>query len=255
MNHDDIAPLLGAYALDAVDDDERALVEDHLAECARCRAEVQEHREVATLLAHGGRDAPEGLWQRIAESLEEAPPGLRLVPGPPPLAAPAAAAASVPITPARRRPVRLVAAALAAAAVVLVALLGVQVRQQDQRIDELQVALRDPLSPAFSDALADPSSSIIELTSADGETVLRGAVTDDGRGYLRADGLPALDDGRTYQLWGDAGGELVSLGVLGAHPGIVSFGAASYDTFAITAEAVPGVVVSAQTPVVAGHAA
>jgi hypothetical protein len=250
MSHEEIAPLLGAYALDAVDDDERALVEAHLAECARCRAEVQEHREVATFLAHGGSDAPEGLWQRIAESLEEAPPGLRLVPGPPgPAGSP-----PVPVTAARRRPVRALAAALAAAAVVVVALLGLQVRQQDQRIDELQVALSDPLSPAFSEALADPSSQVIELTSADGETVLRGVVADDGTGYLRADALPTLDRDRTYQLWGDAGGQLVSLGVLGAHPRTVTFAAASYDAFAITEEAAPGVVVSGQPPVVAGHA-
>ena len=57
MTHDEIQDLLGAYALDAVDDDVRALVEEHIADCARCRAEVQEHREVATLLAHiGHRD-------------------------------------------------------------------------------------------------------------------------------------------------------------------------------------------------------
>src|SRR3546814_17505894 len=80
MTHDEVQDLLGAYALDAVDDDERALVEDHLAECPRCRAEVHDHREVAALLAHGGQDAPEGIWDRIVGSLEEAPPALRLAP-------------------------------------------------------------------------------------------------------------------------------------------------------------------------------
>ena len=63
---DDIEELLGAYALDAVDDDERRLVEAYLATNPRARAEVDQHREVATLLAFGGADAPEGLWDRIA---------------------------------------------------------------------------------------------------------------------------------------------------------------------------------------------
>ncbi|MPY95836.1 MAG: hypothetical protein GEV08_23115, partial [Acidimicrobiia bacterium] len=79
----EIIDLLGAFALDAVDDDERAIVEEHLAVCARCRAEVAEHREVASLLAHGGGPAPEGLWPRIADSLAAPPPELRLAPVPP----------------------------------------------------------------------------------------------------------------------------------------------------------------------------
>ena len=71
MTHDEISGLLGAYALDAVEGDERAAVEEHLLSCARCRAEVAEHREVAALLAHGGADAPDGLWDRIAGNLDD----------------------------------------------------------------------------------------------------------------------------------------------------------------------------------------
>ena len=74
----EIEELIGAYALDAVDDDERAVVEQHLAVCARCRAELIEHREVAALLAYDGNPAPADLWDRIAESLDEPPPALRL---------------------------------------------------------------------------------------------------------------------------------------------------------------------------------
>ncbi|MEA3055576.1 MAG: hypothetical protein QOD30_1008, partial [Actinomycetota bacterium] len=51
-SHDEIQELLGAYALDAVDPDERSDVEDHLRDCARCRAEVAEHRDTAAFLAH-----------------------------------------------------------------------------------------------------------------------------------------------------------------------------------------------------------
>jgi anti-sigma factor RsiW len=73
-----IEELIGAYALDAVDDDEREVVEQHLAVCARCRAELAEHREVAALLAYDGKPAPSDVWDRIVSSLEEPPPALRL---------------------------------------------------------------------------------------------------------------------------------------------------------------------------------
>lgn len=243
MNHDEIADLLGVYALDAVDADERTIVERHLVDCARCRAEVQDHRETAALLAHSGGDAPEGLWQRIADSLEEPPPSLRLAPVDP-------AEAKRP----RRQIPRTLVVALAAA-VVIVAVLGVQVRQQDDRIDQLQVALEDPLVPAFQAAVGDPSSQVFELASADGHIELRGAITADGVGYLRASALPRLGTDRTYQLWGAAGDQLISLGVMGSRPEIISFTAAPYTTFAVTEEEAPGVVVSTNQPVVAGSIA
>ena len=43
----DIHALSGAYAVDALDDIERARFERHLAECADCRAEVASLREAA----------------------------------------------------------------------------------------------------------------------------------------------------------------------------------------------------------------
>src|SRR4051794_22236213 len=79
MSHEEVAEMLGAFALDAVDPDERVLVEDHLADCARCRAEYEGYREVTGLLAAGGA-APEGAWDRIAGSLHEPPPPLALKP-------------------------------------------------------------------------------------------------------------------------------------------------------------------------------
>ncbi|MXG91233.1 anti-sigma factor [Nocardioides flavescens] len=47
----DIHALSGAYAVDALDDDERSEFERHLAECPACQAEVASLREAATLLA------------------------------------------------------------------------------------------------------------------------------------------------------------------------------------------------------------
>ncbi len=61
----DIDGLLGAYALDAVSPEEAKRVEDYIAINPKAAAEVREHREVATMLAFTGMDAPEGLWSLI----------------------------------------------------------------------------------------------------------------------------------------------------------------------------------------------
>ena len=70
MTHDEIAELLGAYALDAVEADEAELIAAHLAECPRCAAEVAEHWEVTGLIANAGVDAPPEIWDRIAARID-----------------------------------------------------------------------------------------------------------------------------------------------------------------------------------------
>ena len=57
MTHDEIEEMLGVYALDALDADERQEIDDHLASCPRCRAELAAHREVAALLGNPVGDA------------------------------------------------------------------------------------------------------------------------------------------------------------------------------------------------------
>jgi voltage-gated potassium channel Kch len=78
-------------------------------------------------------------------------------------------------------------------------------------------------------------------------------VTRDGSGYLGAASLPPLDAGRTYQLWGKVGDELVSLAVLGADPDVVPFRADGVTLLAVTAERAGGVVRSDRDPVVSGQ--
>ncbi len=68
--------------------------------------------------------------------------------------------------------------------------------------------------------------------------------------------LPALEEGRTYQLWGVSGDLIISLGVLGPDPDVWVFEAGgTVDALALTDEAFPGVVVSEQPAVVAGELA
>ena len=59
----DVHTLVGAYVLDALDQTEAALVEDHLAACPACSDEVVELRTVTSALAADAAAAPPA-WLR-----------------------------------------------------------------------------------------------------------------------------------------------------------------------------------------------
>ena len=150
-SHEELQELLGAYALDAVDADERGRIEDHLQGCARCRAEVEQHREVAAQLAYTGADAPEGLWRRIAAQLDTGPPAGEL-------------AAILPLTP-RRRPVVAVAGAAAVVAVA-VGVLAWQVHRADDQVAGLRrTVAAGSVAQAAAAELADPAARVAVLSS------------------------------------------------------------------------------------------
>ena len=54
----DIHGLVGAYAVDAIDEQERSAFELHLAECPECQAEVASLREAAAQLSLMTQTAP-----------------------------------------------------------------------------------------------------------------------------------------------------------------------------------------------------
>jgi hypothetical protein len=74
MNDDDLEDLLGAYALDAVSEEERAQVEAYLVRSPSARAEVQRHHEVAAVIAASPGEAPAPLWLRIEALLDDRSP-------------------------------------------------------------------------------------------------------------------------------------------------------------------------------------
>jgi hypothetical protein len=242
LSHGEAEELLGAYALDAVDLAEREAVDHHLQECPRCRAEVADHRTVASFLGSAGGRAPDGLWDRIAGSLDEPPPELRLAP-------------VVPLKERRSLSLR-VGAATAAVAAGVIAFLGAQVVHLNDQVDHLAAPERPDtaLLAAATHALADPQAQRVALRSSDGRLSAEAALLADGTGFLVADGLPALSADRTYQLWALAGGQKISAGVLGARPRVVAFRYASSDLagFAVTAERAGGVVSTENVPVVLG---
>lgn len=247
MSHLQVAELLGAYALDAVEGDEREAVELHLRECRACQIEVAEHRDTISFLGPAPLRAPDGLWDRIAGSLEESPPPLEMPP-----------VAPLSAERARRRSTggrwKIGVAAAAAAVVAVIGSLSYRVVDDVRRIDRMEAeAPAGRLDAAISAARDDPSARQVEMRTGDGRLAAEAFVLADGTGYLVPTDLPAIGPERTYQLWAVVGPSKISVGVLGPAPGRSAFKAAGdVSALAITEEPAGGVVVTDQAPVGVG---
>jgi hypothetical protein len=214
VTHDELQSLLGVYALDAVEPDESALVEAHLAECARCRAEVAAHREAAARLGNVGGDAPAGVWDRIADQL-----AFESSRSPEPALPPNV----IPLPSRRPLPLALLAS-LAAVAVALIGLLGVSTIRLQHQVDDLRSAVSaGGLQQAAAAAVLDPNRVTAQLVSADGSLSADVVILPSGSAYLVSTNLPALETSSEYQLWGLDNGQAVSLGLLGNAPRLAAF--------------------------------
>lgn len=235
--HDELKEMLGVYALDALDADERRQLETHLSTCRACRAELGEHLETLAAFTDDDDELPHGVWERISTSLEEQPPTRALVP-----------------RPARRwMPTRL-GLALGAAAIIVFALMGFRLVQQERRLDSLSAAVgQQGIDNLVKAAESDPRAMMVSLQSPDKSTFARVVLLPDGSAYLTAHNLQKLSSDETYQLWALRGDERISLGVLGMDPKVSAFRTvAGASGFAITVERAGGVSVTTNEPVVFG---
>jgi hypothetical protein len=182
----DVHTLAGPYALDAVDDIERAEFARHLAQCPACAVEVAELRATASRLADVVASAP--------------PPGLR-----------AAVLAEIRHTrqvgPWRRdsaRPAGQVRwrrlAAVAAVAAVVAAGAGVTTYAvQEQRVRHAHAEAAEVNRIA---AVLAASDARVRAALVTGGGQVRVVVSDAmNEGVAILDGLPAPGAGHTYQLW------------------------------------------------------
>ena len=239
MTPDDrLDELLGAYALDAVDDIDRRRVEAYLADHPEARAEVWQMRQAASMLAHAGNPAPDGVWDRIADTLEARPPRPD---GRLPVAQPAA--------PSRRR----LAAGAGGRSRARRRACRSRDRPRPRRRDEPSRSVEQ----AYEAARDDPDGRLVSLASEDGTLSAEAVVQPDGVGFLSAGTLPELPATETYQLWGVYGdGDVISLGVVGNRPAIEPFAAeGDLDALVITREAAGGVVASTSGALLVGEVA
>ena len=181
----DVHKLTGAYALDALDDLERARFEQHLAECEDCRAEVAELRETAALLAETTAvEPPASLRDSVLAGITQ----IRPLPPEVPRTTDAGTAAEQP-TGRRAWMPFLVAAALA-----IFVGLGAMMTQpwQSDEVPRLTAAEQVIGAP-------DAQEVFLDLGEAGRATVVRSKAED--RAVIRTEDMVSAPAGKVYELW------------------------------------------------------
>jgi anti-sigma-K factor RskA len=174
---DHLHDLVAAYALDAVDDDERMAFERHLETCERCRTELAGLRDTAASLAYapGAMSPPPALRERILAAARDERPNV------------------VPLHR-RSRTTWALGAATAIAAGIAIAL-GIWNISLSNSLDDERSA-----SKATEDALVvvgDTRAVQHDLSGASGRLV----VASSGKAALVICGLRKAPAGKTYQAW------------------------------------------------------
>ena len=174
MNHSEIRHILPAYAIGAVDPEDQAIVETHVAQCADCRAELATYRALADdlLYAIPPYEAPQKIEKRLQQVVH---------------------------SPQRAQPAgrRQWARSLALAAAVLIFLLSNAFWAYQTR--------------TLSEELRVQATALAVLAEAP-KVTLRGDAAPEARGvlYLRPEAnvallriynLPPLPPDRAYQVW------------------------------------------------------
>ncbi|MFJ4471461.1 anti-sigma factor domain-containing protein [Streptomyces sp. NPDC089424] len=195
----DLHGLAAPYALDALEPDERARFEKHLASCERCAREVRELSEDAVRLAWStAAPAPAALRERVLAAVRttpQEPPRAREAVLPPHVwgAQPPPARARAP----RTRPLFVpFATATAAAALVVAALFAVQANRTGE-----QLAAERDRSREIAHVLAAPDARAATGRDAEGRTIGVIASASEGRAVVTLNGYDTLPDDRVHQLW------------------------------------------------------
>lgn len=207
---DDIRDLLGAWALDAVDDLERAAVERAIASDPELAAEARELRDTVSRVAEADAQQPpdhlrQAVLARIRGAAQSTASDQRSQPDQP---------ASV-----RRRP-RWQTLAAAAAAVIAIAVPTAIAVDQADRADQAEQQAQQARQAAGSaqqqaeqitHALTDPAAQMVREDLPDGSRTV--AVMGESTALFAAEDMTELHD-QDYQLWVLHDDEAISAGIL-----------------------------------------
>jgi len=189
----DIHALVGAYALDAVDDLERVAFERHILACESCRAEVDELRETASRLADTTWSVPP---PKLRTDVLAAVGRTRQLP-------PAESARPMPDGRAAVSRWRRYTASAAAAGVLAAGAGAATWAVQEQRVREKNaVVAAAELREARTEAILAAPDLVVRtapMTGGGRVTVASSALQKASVVSLRADQAPAAD--RAFQLW------------------------------------------------------
>jgi anti-sigma-K factor RskA len=246
MAHEEAIELLPSFALNAVEAHEYGRIQEHVATCPRCQAEMDAYYEVTAALGNSVTLLPTGLWEAISRGLgggddrHESSVTLVMSPVPLPLPVPGpmsllpgtyAAAVHTPhrfFRGAHSSRVRFVTATCAAVgAAAGVSVLAIGLTNAGTQVAHLQAAVRDSARTQATAAMKAADHKIIYLASADHHRLAQFVLLPNGRGYLVRSHLRPLPFGETYQLWGVIDEKTISLGILGRRPHLATFTSAS----------------------------
>ncbi len=172
--NDDLHHLAGAYALDALDDNERLAFEAHYATCDICTEEVRSFQEAASSLADGASTEPPPnlkgqIMAQVAQTRQVGPVVIDL-----------SEARN------RRRPnMRLIATAVAAACIVVAGIFGAQLLSNGSDTDDL---------------IAAPDAVITDLDGENGQLQIVWSAERDQVAIIGSD-IESPAEGSTYELW------------------------------------------------------
>jgi len=188
----ELRELLGAFALGAVDDDERALVEELVLHDTDARAELHQLEHAVAWLGHASPRASEASWQAVRDQIAADTEPDVITP-----VAPVAPVASLAEHRARRPRWQRLTAVAAALALVIGGTLAVR---------EL--------------TRSDPTATTVALAGPDGAVVVTARIASDGHGHIVTSSLPSAPAGHEYQLWAQSTETqpIQSAGLLGPSP-------------------------------------
>lgn len=193
---DDVHALSGAYAVDALEPDERARFEAHLRQCADCRDEVDSLREAAAVLGTDDVAPPASLRDRLLADIASIRP---LPPLPVEIHVEAPAEVAAPDAPvvqldSRRRSAARIPLLVAAAAVLIAGAGGAVLRPwADQTNPDDRLTAEKVLAAADAKSIEKRFPDGAEATVVVSRS-LHGAV-------ITTEDMRAAPDGKDYQLW------------------------------------------------------
>jgi anti-sigma-K factor RskA len=226
MNHEDYKEMIPLYGLSAFEEAEERALEEHVTKCAECRAEIDQWRDAASLLAYAAAPAepsPE-LRSRILESVrslkaetarrKEGTAGRSTREGPSPAADSASRDSNVLHMPVRSwtfpQKILAIAASLAFVAL-LVSLFVVWSRNQALQAEVARLSrgldqAQDKLARLEQDSeiLNAPTLAVATLKGTSMAQKAQGKLMYDqktGRAIFMASNMPPPPAGKAYQLW------------------------------------------------------
>ncbi|PCN48362.1 hypothetical protein Csp2054_06480 [Curtobacterium sp. 'Ferrero'] len=274
--HDDPSSLTGSYALNALSDDERALVEAALTASPELQAETDSLRETALQLAYSTDpiEPPASLKASLLAQIQTTPQAAPLRSASPavpdaglearPASAPSPASVAGPgpaETAARRRWFQRPAAALSAAAAVAVVFLGVGLGIGNGFVPGDQPGPETSQSSGVLDSIYAASDFKRSTTPVQGggtATVVWSAEL--GKSAVILDGVDQAPKGKVYELWyiepKNSGGAITAAGLMerssdGVHSAVLEGRYSSGVTVGITVEPEGGSEQPTTTPIAA----